>query len=91
MSVTSRPRWQQALRRVEGLPPCPPDWSEPFYANLAFSMHCHVCIFSFLNDFSDKKQGVLRAMYARRNHRLGPSGTVLSTVLSSGVSLMSTF
>ncbi|KAF9234865.1 hypothetical protein BU15DRAFT_52071 [Melanogaster broomeanus] len=34
--------WKASLRRVEGLPVCPPDLNEPQYAYLAFYPHCHV-------------------------------------------------
>ncbi|KAJ7470846.1 hypothetical protein FB451DRAFT_972861, partial [Mycena latifolia] len=40
--LSSRRLWKTALSRVNGLPPCPPGISEPAYANLAFSLHCHV-------------------------------------------------
>ncbi|KAF9535715.1 hypothetical protein CPB83DRAFT_842210 [Crepidotus variabilis] len=36
--------WKTALARVPGLPPCPPDMSEPAFANLAFSPHCFSCL-----------------------------------------------
>ncbi|KAF9218732.1 hypothetical protein BS17DRAFT_761974 [Gyrodon lividus] len=35
--------WKTARGGVEGLPDCPPDLSEPQYANLAFYSHCHNC------------------------------------------------
>jgi hypothetical protein len=34
--------WRAALANVPDFPPCPPDLSEPAYANLAFDGHCHV-------------------------------------------------
>ncbi|KAF9234854.1 hypothetical protein BU15DRAFT_52058 [Melanogaster broomeanus] len=34
--------WKTSLGRIEGLPVCPPDLSEPQYAYLAFYPHCHV-------------------------------------------------
>ncbi|KAJ7470906.1 hypothetical protein FB451DRAFT_1176108 [Mycena latifolia] len=42
--LSSRRLWKMALSRVNGLPPCPPGISEPAYANLAFSLHCHECV-----------------------------------------------
>ncbi|KDQ62846.1 hypothetical protein JAAARDRAFT_202398 [Jaapia argillacea MUCL 33604] len=36
--------WRAALSNVEDLPECPEDLSEPQYANLAFSPHCHNCL-----------------------------------------------
>ncbi|KAF9228218.1 hypothetical protein BS17DRAFT_773271, partial [Gyrodon lividus] len=35
--------WKTARGQVEGPPDCPPDLSEPQYANLAFYPHCHNC------------------------------------------------
>ncbi|KAI8989719.1 hypothetical protein BD414DRAFT_459791 [Trametes punicea] len=36
--------WRNARQNVEDLPDCPPDLSEPAYANLLFDQHCHFCI-----------------------------------------------
>ncbi|RDX56503.1 hypothetical protein OH76DRAFT_1395620 [Lentinus brumalis] len=36
--------WKRARENVPGLPDCPPDLSEPAFANLAFDPHCHFCI-----------------------------------------------
>ncbi|KIJ66542.1 hypothetical protein HYDPIDRAFT_26881 [Hydnomerulius pinastri MD-312] len=36
--------WKSARTHIPGLPPCPDDMSEPAYANLCFSMHCHNCL-----------------------------------------------
>ncbi|KAK7695058.1 hypothetical protein QCA50_002247 [Cerrena zonata] len=36
--------WKSARRNIEGLPDCPPDLSEPEYANLCFDPHCHSCL-----------------------------------------------
>lgn len=38
--------WKSARRNIDGLPDCPPDLSEPEYANLCFDAHCHVSIYS---------------------------------------------
>ncbi|CAE6528355.1 unnamed protein product [Rhizoctonia solani] len=35
--------WHGAMRNVEGLPPCPPDMSEPHYLALLFSKTCTAC------------------------------------------------
>ncbi|KAJ7657995.1 hypothetical protein B0H17DRAFT_955493, partial [Mycena rosella] len=35
--------WKASLRQISGLPECPHDMSEPAWANLAFSAHCHNC------------------------------------------------
>ncbi|KAI0074572.1 hypothetical protein K474DRAFT_1601318 [Panus rudis PR-1116 ss-1] len=35
--------WKAARENIPGLPDCPPDLSEPAYANLVFDPHCHVC------------------------------------------------
>ncbi|CAE6475424.1 unnamed protein product [Rhizoctonia solani] len=35
--------WHSAMRNVRGLPPCPPDLSEPHYLSLIFSKHCTMC------------------------------------------------
>ncbi|KAF5372886.1 hypothetical protein D9758_001514 [Tetrapyrgos nigripes] len=43
MSRTSADIWRAARANVEGLPPLPPDLTEPQYANLAFDMSCHNC------------------------------------------------
>ncbi|OBZ71726.1 hypothetical protein A0H81_08960 [Grifola frondosa] len=44
MSRTSAHFWKAARQHVEGLPDCPPFLSEPAYANLLFSPHCHICL-----------------------------------------------
>ncbi|KAL0946623.1 hypothetical protein HGRIS_012819 [Hohenbuehelia grisea] len=37
--------WRQARANVgDDFPDCPPDLSEPAYANLAFDTHCHFCL-----------------------------------------------
>ena len=38
--------WRAALRRVEDLPPCPADLTEPEYTNLVFYARCHVSTIS---------------------------------------------
>ncbi|KAG5647190.1 hypothetical protein DXG03_001149 [Asterophora parasitica] len=43
MSRNSRWVWRQALSCVEDLPSCPSSMSEPQFANLMFSAHCHHC------------------------------------------------
>ncbi|KAH0829105.1 hypothetical protein J3R83DRAFT_2571 [Lanmaoa asiatica] len=35
--------WKSARRQVKGLPDCPPDLTEPEYANLVFYARCHGC------------------------------------------------
>ncbi|GJE90741.1 F-box protein [Phanerochaete sordida] len=35
--------WQAARNNVPGLPDCPPELSEPAYANLVFTSNCHYC------------------------------------------------
>ncbi|KAF8067025.1 hypothetical protein FPV67DRAFT_1225260 [Lyophyllum atratum] len=42
MSRTSRVVWREALESVRGLPPCPPDLTEPQYASLLFEQYCFV-------------------------------------------------
>jgi len=39
---SSAAAWKTARLNVDGLPDCPPDITEPQYANLAFYPHCHV-------------------------------------------------
>lgn len=36
--------WKAARLNVPGLPDCPPDLTEPQWANLAFSQFCHVSL-----------------------------------------------
>jgi hypothetical protein len=35
--------WKTARDNVLNMPDCPVYWTEPYYANLAFDPHCHVC------------------------------------------------
>ncbi|CAE7101851.1 unnamed protein product [Rhizoctonia solani] len=35
--------WHTAMRNIRGLPPCPPDLSEPHYLSLLFSKFCTMC------------------------------------------------
>lgn len=42
MRRSSIQAWKAARTNVDDLPPCPSDLSEPVYANLMFSEHCHV-------------------------------------------------
>ncbi|KAJ7274433.1 hypothetical protein B0H12DRAFT_398360 [Mycena haematopus] len=44
MSRSSTFIWRESRTHVEGLPDLPPDLSEPQYANLCFSTHCHQCL-----------------------------------------------
>ncbi|KAH8833364.1 hypothetical protein DL96DRAFT_1585839 [Flagelloscypha sp. PMI_526] len=42
--TVAAPTWRQARRNCVPVPPdCPPDCSEPEYANLLFDKDCHVC------------------------------------------------
>ncbi|CAE6426483.1 unnamed protein product [Rhizoctonia solani] len=43
MDRSSRRVWTGAMKNVKGLPPCPPDMSEPYYLALLFSSFCTVC------------------------------------------------
>ena len=47
--------WKDALRDMEGLPPCPAWLSEPRYASLCFEMHCDLC----QNDVGDDPEAML--------------------------------
>lgn len=38
--------WKASFEHVPSLPACPPEMCEPAWANLAFSPHCHVCLWS---------------------------------------------
>ncbi|RXW18582.1 hypothetical protein EST38_g7278 [Candolleomyces aberdarensis] len=38
--------WKATFEDVPNLPECPPEMSEPAWANLAFSPHCHFCLAS---------------------------------------------
>lgn len=42
MSRNSASLWKASRQLVDGLPDCPVHLSEPAYANLVFSTHCHV-------------------------------------------------
>ncbi|KAG2141345.1 hypothetical protein DEU56DRAFT_734280 [Suillus clintonianus] len=42
LQKSSASAWKTARLQVDDLPDCPPDLSEPQYANLAFYPHCHV-------------------------------------------------
>ncbi|KAH9832250.1 uncharacterized protein C8Q71DRAFT_778105 [Rhodofomes roseus] len=44
ISRSSAGLWKASRRLVEGLPDCPNHLSEPAYANLVFSSHCHNCL-----------------------------------------------
>ena len=46
MSKEREEIWRAARENVEDFPDCPEDMSEPAYANLAFSYHCHVRTYS---------------------------------------------
>ncbi|KIJ18021.1 hypothetical protein PAXINDRAFT_97546 [Paxillus involutus ATCC 200175] len=43
MQKSSAFAWKTARGQLEGFPDCPPDLSEPEYANLVFYPHCHNC------------------------------------------------
>ncbi|EJF65431.1 hypothetical protein DICSQDRAFT_51153 [Dichomitus squalens LYAD-421 SS1] len=43
MSRQSAPFWREARKQFEDLPDPPSYLSEPAYANLLFSAHCHNC------------------------------------------------
>nr|VWO94846.1 F-box domain protein [Ganoderma boninense] len=44
MSRSSITLWRQSIATVPDLPECPPDLTEPAYANLLFDPHCHFCV-----------------------------------------------
>ncbi|KAI0784953.1 hypothetical protein C8Q75DRAFT_776872 [Abortiporus biennis] len=44
MSRSSGPFWRSARSNLAGLPDCPTFLSEPAYANLVFTSHCHRCL-----------------------------------------------
>ncbi|KAJ6513362.1 hypothetical protein C8R45DRAFT_344717 [Mycena sanguinolenta] len=44
MSRSSTFIWKESRSHVEGLPDLPRDLTEPQYANLCFSTHCHQCL-----------------------------------------------
>lgn len=52
MSRTSAYLWKAARANVEGLPECPSYLSEPQYANLVFSPHCHVSLEFYAGRYS---------------------------------------
>ncbi|KAG1889682.1 uncharacterized protein F5891DRAFT_1177098 [Suillus fuscotomentosus] len=41
MHRSSMSVWKNARDNVPNMPDCPPFWTEPHYANLAFDPHCH--------------------------------------------------
>ncbi|EUC57213.1 F-box-like protein [Rhizoctonia solani AG-3 Rhs1AP] len=43
MNRSSKHIWTSAMENVEGLPPCPPEMSEPYYARLLFLPDCTIC------------------------------------------------
>ncbi|KIJ60339.1 hypothetical protein HYDPIDRAFT_160988, partial [Hydnomerulius pinastri MD-312] len=43
MQKSSAFAWKTARSQIQSLPDCPPDMSEPQYANLLFYPHCHRC------------------------------------------------
>ncbi|KAG2122589.1 hypothetical protein DEU56DRAFT_831761 [Suillus clintonianus] len=43
MHRSSMSVWKNARDNVPNMPDCPPFWTEPHYANLAFDPHCHEC------------------------------------------------
>ncbi|CAE6447221.1 unnamed protein product [Rhizoctonia solani] len=43
MSRSSRHIWIRVINNIEGLPPCPPDMSEPSYLTLLFARDCTGC------------------------------------------------
>ncbi|CAE6496594.1 unnamed protein product [Rhizoctonia solani] len=43
MNRSSSHIWHGVMRNVRGLPPCPPDLSEPHFLALLFSKHCTMC------------------------------------------------
>ncbi|KAF8968282.1 hypothetical protein BDZ97DRAFT_1755332 [Flammula alnicola] len=44
MSRSSVSIWKEARSQFPGMPECPPDLSEPQYADLVFGKHCHECL-----------------------------------------------
>ncbi|CAE6362353.1 unnamed protein product [Rhizoctonia solani] len=43
MNRSSKHIWTSAMENVEGLPPCPPEMSEPYYVRLLFLPDCTIC------------------------------------------------
>lgn len=50
--------WKRARENVEELPACPDDLSEPAYANLMFSVHCHVSLMRHTYSYSHSRTGL---------------------------------
>ncbi|CAA7265863.1 unnamed protein product [Cyclocybe aegerita] len=44
MNKSSISVWKASLREVPGLPPCPPEMTEPAWTNLVFSPQCTYCL-----------------------------------------------
>ena len=44
LSVSSKAVWKSTRKQIASLPDCPPDISEPQYADLMFESYCHVCL-----------------------------------------------
>ncbi|TFK26760.1 hypothetical protein FA15DRAFT_754756 [Coprinopsis marcescibilis] len=44
MQRSSISTWRASFSELDSLPECPPGMSEPSWANLVFSPHCHICL-----------------------------------------------
>ncbi|PCH43536.1 hypothetical protein WOLCODRAFT_122141 [Wolfiporia cocos MD-104 SS10] len=65
MTRSSANMWKASRQNIPGLPQCPPHLSEPAYANLVFSPHCHVCLKDGVKDviweFSARYCGICKS------------------------------
>ncbi|KAH8107194.1 hypothetical protein BXZ70DRAFT_916735 [Cristinia sonorae] len=70
--------WKAARSNIEGLPECPPYMSEPAYANLMFSPHCHYClsgnIQNIITPFSVRYCNSCKKMQCVESYMLGGRG-----------------
>ncbi|KAJ3558977.1 hypothetical protein NM688_g614 [Phlebia brevispora] len=71
MNKTSAVIWKAARKNIEGLPDCPEDLSEPQYANLMFSNHCHVCLRPCYNevDWELRERACKKCTFKKANLR----------------------
>lgn len=87
MSRGSAGVWRTSRKLCIYLPACPGHLSEPAYANLLFSSHCHVRRHANLSTHCIDRTGAEMSEAKRESHHLGFHGPLLPSMQEDDVGL----
>lgn len=72
--------WRASRKLIQELPVCPGHLSEPAYANLVFSSHCHVRCYVALSDHCINCPSAELSEAERQKYHLGVYGSLLPSM-----------